>query len=90
VKAARRHFGSALHAWSWAAVGGARCGSAGHRQRRLCRMKEGDDPLGGPSWARVATLIELQLGQIGPNGLTRGENKATVRTKIINGLQKFF
>jgi hypothetical protein len=48
--------------------------------------KEGDDPLGGPSWAGVATLTRLQLGQSGLNGPTRGENKATVQAKIVNGI----
>jgi hypothetical protein len=40
-----------------------------------------------PRWAGVAMLTGLQLGQSGPN---RGENKATVRAKIVNGRQKFF
>jgi hypothetical protein len=90
VKAARRRFGSALRARRRLAVGGARRGGAGHGQWRLCRTKEGDDPLGGPSWAGVATLTGLQLGQSGPNGPTRGVNKATVQAKIVNGRQKFF
>jgi hypothetical protein len=43
-------------------------GSRQHTARRwLCRMKEGDDPLGGQPWARVATLTGLQLGQSGLN-----------------------
>jgi hypothetical protein len=90
VKAARRRFGSALRTQRRVAVGGAWCGSTGHRRQRLCRTKERDNPLGGPSWAGVAMLTGLQLGRSGLNGPTRGENKVTVRAKIVNGLQKFF
>jgi hypothetical protein len=90
VKAARWCFGSALCARRRVAVDGAWRGGAGHRRWWLCRTKEGDDPLGGPSWAGVATLIGLQLGWSGLNGPMWGENKATVRAKIVNGLQKFF
>jgi hypothetical protein len=56
VKAVRWRFDSALCARRRVAVGGARRGSAGHWRRRLCRMKEGDDPLGGPSWAEWANV----------------------------------
>jgi hypothetical protein len=90
AKAVQRRFSLALRMWRRATVGGARLGGADHGRWRLCRTKEGDDPLDGPSWAGVATLTVVQLCRSGPNEPTRGENKATVRAKIVNGLHKFF
>jgi hypothetical protein len=90
VKVARRRFDLALHGRRRAAVSGAQRSGTGHRRRRLCRTKEGDDPLGRPSWAGVATLIGLQLGQSGLNGPMRGENKAMVRAKLLTGCRNYF
>jgi hypothetical protein len=67
---------------------GERCGGTGHRRRRLCRTKEGDDPLGGPSWVGVGCADLSAAEPVSVKTKENGVAALRIFGRIDNGLQK--